>query len=153
MGAAEPGGLAPASFQIHCVGSKPFALGHRFIDGWVTPCISTVMAYVVTDPCVKCKYTDCVEVCPVDCFYEGVNFLAIHPDECIDCGACEPVCPTQAIFVQDEVPEKWKEYVEINARYCKEWPEISEKKDAMPDAEKWKAAENKRKDFDPRPFS
>ena len=74
------------------------------------------MAYVVAEPCIKCKYTDCVEVCPVDCFYEGPNFLVIHPDECIDCGACEPACPTKAIFpifptaftVTMPVPETWK---------------------------------------------
>ena len=69
------------------------------------------MAYVVAEPCVKCEYTDCVDVCPVDCFTEGVNFLAINPDECIDCGACVPECPTEAIFEETEVPEKWAEYV------------------------------------------
>jgi ferredoxin len=110
------------------------------------------MAYVVADPCVKCKYTDCVEVCPVNCFYEGMNTLVIHPDECIDCGACEPVCPTQAIFPADDCPDKWKEYIALNAEYAKKWPQISAKKGAMPDADKWKTAENKRKDFDPAPF-
>ena len=73
------------------------------------------MAYIVGDPCVKCKYTDCVEVCPVDCFYEGVNTLVIEPEECIDCGACEPVCPTTAIYEEEELPEKWLPYVSINA--------------------------------------
>lgn len=73
------------------------------------------MAYVVADPCVKCKYTDCVAVCPVDCFYEGKNSLAINPDECIDCGACEPECPTTAIFEESELPEKWSIYRSINA--------------------------------------
>lgn len=73
------------------------------------------MAYVVADPCVKCKYTDCVAVCPVDCFYEGKNSLAINPDECIDCGACEPECPTTAIFEESELPAKWAAYKEINA--------------------------------------
>ncbi len=73
------------------------------------------MAYVVADRCIKCKYTDCVEVCPVNCFYEGENMLVIHPDECIDCGACEPVCPTKAIFPESDLPEKWAEYKEINA--------------------------------------
>ena len=73
------------------------------------------MAYVVADPCVKCKYTDCVAVCPVDCFYEGKNSLAINPDECIDCGACEPECPTTAIFEESELPAKWAAYTEINA--------------------------------------
>ena len=73
------------------------------------------MAYVVADPCVKCKYTDCVAVCPVDCFYEGKNSLAINPDECIDCGACEPECPTTAIFEESELPAKWNVYKDINA--------------------------------------
>jgi ferredoxin len=73
------------------------------------------MAYVVADPCVKCKYTDCVAVCPVDCFYEGKNSLAINPDECIDCGACEPECPTTAIFEESELPAKWAAYKDINA--------------------------------------
>ncbi len=73
------------------------------------------MAYVVADPCVKCKYTDCVAVCPVDCFYEGKNSIAINPDECIDCGACEPECPTTAIFEESELPAKWNAYKDINA--------------------------------------
>ena len=75
------------------------------------------MAYVVAEPCIKCKYTDCVEVCPVDCFYEGPNFLVIHPDECIDCGACEPECPVEAIFPEDALPEKWEPFVKINYAY------------------------------------
>lgn len=72
------------------------------------------MAYIVADPCVKCKYTDCVAVCPVDCFYEGKNMLVIHPDECIDCGACEPECPTTAIFEEADLPERWEVYTTIN---------------------------------------
>ena len=75
------------------------------------------MTYVVTEVCIKCKYTDCVEVCPVDCFYEGENMLVIHPDECIDCGACESVCPVSAIFPEDAVPDKWKNYIEMNKVY------------------------------------
>jgi NAD-dependent dihydropyrimidine dehydrogenase PreA subunit len=77
--------------------------------------LDSPMAYVVADPCVKCKYTDCVAVCPVDCFYEGKNSLAINPDECIDCGACEPECPTTAIFEESELPGKWAVYKDINA--------------------------------------
>ena len=90
------------------------------------------MAYVVAEPCIKCKYTDCVEVCPVNCFYEGANILVIHPDECIDCGACEPVCPTKAIFPESDLPEKWAEYKELNADFATKWPNIAEKKDAAP---------------------
>ena len=102
------------------------------------------MAYIVAEPCINCKYTDCVDVCPVDCFYEGENFLVIHPDDCIDCGACEPECPTEAIFEEDELPEKWQEYVELNAQYAEEWPNITSKKEALPDAEKWKDVAEKR---------
>lgn len=101
------------------------------------------MAYIVAEPCVNCKYTDCVDVCPVDCFYEGVNFLAIHPEDCIDCGACEPECPTEAIFEEDDLPEKWRPYIELNAQYAEDWPNITTKKDAMPDADDWKEVEAK----------
>ena len=77
------------------------------------------MTYVVTEACIKCKYTDCVEVCPVDCFHEGPNFLVIDPEECIDCGGCVPACPVNAIFPEHEVPEHWREYTQINADYFK----------------------------------
>ena len=102
------------------------------------------MTYVVAEPCVACKYTDCVDVCPVDCFYEGENFLVIHPDECIDCGACVPECPTEAIFDEQELPAKWAEYLEINARLAAEWPVITARKDPLPDADEWKEVEEKR---------
>ena len=110
------------------------------------------MAYVVAEPCIKCKYTDCVEVCPVNCFYEGANTLVIHPDECIDCGACEPVCPTKAIFPEAELPEKWAEFKDLNTQYAKEWPNIAEKKDPMPEAEEFKTREDKRSLLDTSPF-
>ncbi len=106
------------------------------------------MAYVVTEPCIRCRYTDCVEVCPVDCFYEGPNFLVIHPDECIDCGACEPVCPSKAIFRDSDVPARWLEYVELNAALSSKWPNIKEKKDPFPDADAWKDREPKRAELD-----
>jgi ferredoxin len=103
------------------------------------------MAYVVAEPCIKCKYTDCVEVCPVNCFYEGENFLVIHPDECIDCGACEPVCPTKAIFPETELPEKWKEYKALNATFAtNNWPNIAEKREGLPEAEAFKDKQDKR---------
>jgi ferredoxin len=93
------------------------------------------MTYVVTDNCIKCKYTDCVEVCPVDCFYEGENMLVIHPDECIDCGVCEPECPAEAIKPDTEPGlEKW---LGLNAEYTKQWPNITVKKDAPADAKEW----------------
>ena len=100
------------------------------------------MAYVVTDKCIMCKYTDCVEVCPVDCFYEGENTLVINPDECIDCGVCVPECPADAI-VMDTDPEGEK-FAELNRTYSDgRWPNITQKKPALPDAETYKNQENK----------
>jgi len=110
------------------------------------------MAFVVAEPCINCKYTDCVAVCPVDCFYEGANFLVIHPDECIDCGACEPVCPTKAIFPEDDLPEKWKEYTALNAKVSQSWPTISAKKAALSDADEWKEVEEKRSHLSDKAF-
>jgi ferredoxin len=90
------------------------------------------MTYVVTENCIKCKYMDCVEVCPVDCFYEGENMLIIHPDECIDCGVCEPECPAEAIKPDTEPGlEQW---LKLNSDYAKDWPNITRKKDAPADA-------------------
>ena len=99
------------------------------------------MTYVVDEKCIKCKHMDCVEVCPVDCFYEGENMLVIHPDECIDCGVCEPECPAEAILSDTEDGiEKW---AEINRKYSEIWPNINEKKDPPPDAEKWQNVKDK----------
>ena len=92
------------------------------------------MTYVVDEKCIKCKHMDCVEVCPVDCFYEGENMLVIHPDECIDCGVCEPECPVEAIYADVDLPEKYQEYLEINADKSQEFPVISEKSDPLPTA-------------------
>lgn len=94
------------------------------------------MPYVVTEACINCKHTDCVEVCPVDCFYEGPNFLVINPDECIDCNACVPVCPVEAIYADDELPDSLKHYAEWNAHLAQQWADfnITEKKDALPGA-------------------
>ena len=101
------------------------------------------MAFVVTDNCIKCKYTDCVEVCPVDCFHEGPNFLVIDPDECIDCTLCEPECPANAIFAEDDVPEDQVHFIELNADLTKAWPVIAEQKDPLPDAAEWDGKPNK----------
>ena len=109
------------------------------------------MAFIVTEPCIKCKYTDCVDVCPVACFYEGENMVAIDPDECIDCGVCVDECPVNAIYSEDEVPEKWKEYIELNAKYAAEWPNIEEGHDPLPEAEEYKDVEKKRELFSPNP--
>ena len=102
------------------------------------------MTYVVTETCIQCKYTDCVDVCPVDCFVEGPNFLAIDPEECIDCTLCVAECPVEAIFAEDDVPEGQQEFIEINARLAKVWPLITARKDPLPDAEKFNDETNKR---------
>ncbi len=101
------------------------------------------MTYVVTEACIKCKYTDCVEVCPVDCFHEGPNFLVIDPEECIDCTLCVPECPVNAIFAEDDVPPEQRQFLEINAELAKQWPTITEKKDPPPDADEWKDKSDK----------
>jgi len=99
------------------------------------------MTYVVTEACIKCKYTDCVDVCPVDCFYEGENMLVIQPDECIDCGVCEPECPAEAI-VPDTEPgiERW---LELNREYSEKWPNITEKRPEPADADAHKGEAGK----------
>ena len=136
------------------------------------------MAYIVADPCVKCKYTDCVAVCPVECFFEGKNSLVIQPDECIDCGACEPECPTTAIFEESALPEKWANYLQINnvfsgamapgeadmsswpdalkdaatAADFKIWPLITEQKEPLEGADDFADTEDKLADLDPSGF-
>lgn len=102
------------------------------------------MTFVVTESCIKCKYTDCVEVCPVDCFYEGPNFLVINPDECIDCALCEPECPVNAILSEDDVPGEQRIFLELNQELSQAWPNITAKKDSPPDAKSWEAVSNKR---------
>lgn len=96
------------------------------------------MPFVVTESCIKCKYTDCVEVCPVDCFHEGPNMLVIDPDECIDCTLCEPECPVEAIMADEDVPEEMQECIALNEELSKEWPVINEMKPALEDADEWK---------------
>ena len=99
------------------------------------------MTYVVVENCIKCKHMDCIEVCPVDCFYEGENFLVIHPDECIDCGVCEPECPAEAILPDtDDGLEKW---MEINSRFSTEWPNITRKGEPPADGPEWDGKPNK----------
>lgn len=101
------------------------------------------MTFVITEACIKCKYTDCVEVCPVDCFHEGPNFLAIDPEECIDCALCEPECPVDAIMPEDEVPDAQKHFIALNAELAKQWPVITESKGGLPDADEWKDKKDK----------
>lgn len=93
------------------------------------------MTHVVTEGCIKCKYTDCVDVCPVDCFREGPNFLAIDPDECIDCAVCVAECPTNAIYAEEDVPSDQQEFTALNAELAKSWPSITKTKPAPADAD------------------
>jgi ferredoxin len=102
------------------------------------------MTYVVADACVKCKYTDCVDVCPVDCFHEGPNFLVIDPEECIDCTLCVAECPVEAIFAEDDVPDDQREYIALNAELSKIWKVIIERKDPLSDADDWANVKDKR---------
>ncbi|MCM5554334.1 ferredoxin FdxA [Pleomorphomonas sp. NRK KF1] len=108
------------------------------------------MTYVVTDNCIACKYTDCVEVCPVDCFYEGENMLVIHPDECIDCGVCEPECPAEAIKPDTEPGlDNW---LKLNAEYSAVWPNLAARRDPLPEAKEYDGVEGKLATlFSPKP--
>jgi ferredoxin len=101
------------------------------------------MTHVVTEACIRCKYTDCVDVCPVDCFREGPNFLAIDPDECIDCAVCIPECPVNAILPEEDVPADQLVYIKLNADLAKNWPSITKRKAALPDADEWKDRKDK----------
>jgi len=101
------------------------------------------MAFVVTQACIKCKYTDCVDICPVDCFHEGPNFLVIDPEECIDCTLCVPECPAEAIFAEDDVPEDQRAFIALNAELAKQWPVIIERKQPPADADEWKGVDGK----------
>lgn len=103
------------------------------------------MTFVVTENCIKCKYTDCVDVCPVDCFHEGPNFLVIDPDECIDCQLCVPECPVDAIYEEEDLPEDQHGFIQLNADLAKAWPVIDTIKPAMPDADKWNGVPDKLK--------
>ena len=107
------------------------------------------MTYVVKDACIKCKYMDCVEVCPVDCFYEGANMLVIHPEECIDCGVCEPECPAEAILPDTE--DNLDQWLEINVKYSEVWPNITTKGESPADSDDWKGKEGKIDQLSPEP--
>ena len=108
------------------------------------------MTYVVTEACIRCKYMDCVEVCPVDCFYAGDNMLVINPDECIDCGVCVPECPADAIFA-DSDPEATPQWLELNARYAAVWPNITHKANPPADGDAWNGVAGKAESLSPAP--
>jgi ferredoxin len=101
------------------------------------------MTYVVTESCIRCKYTDCVDVCPVDCFREGPNFLTIDPNECIDCAVCVPECPVNAIYAEDDVQGDQQQFIKLNIELAKQWPSITKSKTPLPDADDWKDVKNK----------
>jgi ferredoxin len=103
------------------------------------------LTYIVTEACIRCKYMDCVEVCPVDCFYVGDNMLVIHPDECIDCGVCEPECPAEAIVPDSSVQAP--AWAELNRTYAQRWPNITRKGDPPADADEWKGVASKFENF------
>lgn len=96
------------------------------------------MTHVVTEACIRCKYTDCVDVCPVDCFKEGGNFLVIDPDDCIDCAVCIPECPVNAIYAEEDIPAGQAAFLSLNAELAQVWPTISKHRAALPDADAWK---------------
>lgn len=102
------------------------------------------MTHVVTEACVKCRYTDCVDVCPVDCFKVGPNFLVIDPDECIDCAVCIPECPVNAIYAEEDVPDDQRDFIQINAELSKNWPVITKKMEALPEAEEYSKITSKK---------
>lgn len=101
------------------------------------------MAYVVTESCIRCRYTDCVEVCPTDCFREGPNFLVIDPDECIDCAVCVAECPANAIVSEEDITDDQRAFIELNASLSKQWPSITLRQAPLPDADDWKAVRDK----------
>ena len=126
---------AVVEFYPGSIGNDRFAAAA--IVGWAN------MTYVVTESCIKCKYTDCVDVCPVDCFREGPNFLVIDPDECIDCTLCVAECPVEAIYAEDDVPDDQKQFTALNAELAKVWKPIIERKPAPPDADEWAKVKDK----------
>jgi len=107
------------------------------------------LTYIVNESCIRCKIMDCVEVCPVDCFYEGENMLVIHPDECIDCGVCVPECPVDAI--KPDTDPGLEEWLSLNAKYAKIWPNITVKKAPPADSKEWEGKPDKLQYFSPNP--
>lgn len=101
------------------------------------------MAFVITEACIKCKYSDCVEVCPVDAFHEGPNFMVIDPDECIDCTLCVAECPVEAIYDEEDLPDELRHFIELNAELARKWPVLTEKAAPLPDSDDWAGVSDK----------
>jgi ferredoxin len=137
---ASPGRGQPSAV-LHRKTSLPRARNEDYT--FASASRPAAMPFVVTENCIKCKYTDCVEVCPVDCFHEGPNFLVIDPDECIDCTLCEPECPVNAIYPEDDVPAGQEGFVALNAELSKAWPVITVRKDPPEDAKEWEGKPDK----------
>ena len=136
----------PQILIVECTGTTFFCQGCVLKGVW-----SAELTFVINESCIRCKTMDCVAVCPVDCFYEGENMLVIHPDECIDCGVCEPECPVDAIKADTEPGlEKW---LSLNAEYAKIWPNIKVKKAPPPDWKEWEGKADKLQYFSPNPGS
>lgn len=137
---AQPSGTAGA-LQCGITGTAPVRdrVPHEFLAF-----SSSEMTHVVTESCVRCKYTDCVDVCPVDCFREGPNFLTIDPDECIDCAVCVAECPVNAIYAEEDVPADQQKWIAINAELAQAgWPSITKTKSPLPEADQWKDVKDK----------
>src|SRR4051812_14624842 len=133
MGATAANARAHAKLRIH---NRYFTTSLRFSG--------PAMTFVVTESCIKCKYTDCVDVCPVDCFREGPNMLVIDPDECIDCTLCVPECPVEAIFAEDDVPDAQKDFIALNRELSQSWKPLIERKPAPADADEWAKKKDKK---------
>ena len=101
------------------------------------------MTFVVTEACIRCRYTDCVDVCPVDCVHAGPNFLVIDPEGCIDCAVCVPECPAEAIYAESDVPQDQRAFIALNAQLAQQWPVLDAREAPLPDAEEWKAIRDK----------
>jgi len=125
--------------------SQPDAAVRRVEYAPSTPLTPVAMTHVVIESCIKCKYTDCVDVCPVDCFREGPNMLVIEPDECIDCAVCIPECPVNAIYAEEDVPEDQRQFIALNVELSQKWPSITRMKPHPEDADEWKDVRDKLK--------
>ncbi len=137
---------AVAALKSGPLAARPLASRPRLVQSTAahaTPNPRTAMTHVVLESCIRCKYTDCVDVCPVDCFREGPNMLTIDPDECIDCAVCIPECPVNAILPEEDVPQDQLKFIKLNAELAKKWPSITKRKPAPADADEWKDKKNK----------